>query len=153
MRVIVNEQSPKAKQSPFKNWLDRPPRLSVCDCLLVCVSSSVFIKLSSASSSPYLTLPAVYYGLCYSILTTFHLTHPSGTFSFSPSSSNLFFILYLFSYLRKKIPQPILPSLYWKSPSSAPNSCDRDCFLSALSRDQLEKEHAVHILSPNSFSP
>lgn len=46
---------------------------------------------------------------------------------------------------RKKTP---LPPLYWNHPPVPPSSCDKRLFpIGALSGDQLEKEHAVHLLS------
>lgn len=137
MRLIVSEQSPKAKQSPFKNLLDHP-RLG-SDRLLLCNSSSVgyTYKLSSA----YSCRKSITYCVCSLIPTIFHWSEHFLTFFI-----HIQLCLYPPSILLplQKISHPTLPSLYWKSPSSAPS---RDCFPFALNRDQLEEEHAVHFLS------
>lgn len=66
MRLIVNEQSPKAKQSPFENWLDQPHLgslslwLSTRQCLFICLFKAVF---STFLTLPNLTLPNFTYCL------------------------------------------------------------------------------------------
>lgn len=121
---MSNQQRPNSH--PLKQTQSLWSRLSclwlcACLCLFICHLSSVF--------SLFLTLPNPT-KMCF-FLNPFYfsLTHPLIPCSLFLCTFNIFFILHLCSYLCKKSLIPPFLRLIDKSPSSVPNSCDRDCFL------------------------